>query len=154
MSEYCKTRAGVRYPSPPPGHCSSVNSVNIGHETTTVSQPSIFRPPGEHTLNNSKNVAKNLLSLWKLEVVTKCLLMTYLSAGMHDSDPEEDDTEDIKPDLSVTSASLAGSTQLTSPAAYPASMLRFIHPQVYRHYHPYLHIQNLHPYFSSLYNQK
>ena len=71
--------------------------------------------------------------------------------GMADSDHEEEELEDVKPDISPP-------TSIVSPApAFPSTypnMLRLIHPHVYRHYHPYLHIHSLHPYFNNLYSQK
>ena len=72
--------------------------------------------------------------------------------GMQDSDHEDDqeDVDDVKPDLGGGGLSPGLGSNTTS--SYPG-MLRFIHPQVYRHYHPYLHIHNLHPYFSNLYSQ-
>ena len=72
-----------------------------------------------------------------------------------DSDTEtEQELEDVKPELSNHSMMTSGHTAgVTGVNSYP-NMLRLIHPQVYRNYHPYLHIHNLHPYFSSLYSQK
>ena len=68
-----------------------------------------------------------------------------------DKDKDKDeDVDEVKPDLSGGLSPGLGTNTTTS--SYPG-MLRFIHPQVYRHYHPYLHIHNLHPYFSNLYNQ-
>ena len=71
--------------------------------------------------------------------------------GMQDSDQEEEDVEDVKPDLAPTTSLV--SAPPTFPTSYP-NMLRLIHPHMYRHYHPYLHIHNLHPYFNNLYSQK
>ena len=127
MSEYCKTRIGVGYSSPPPGPglgaqvTSTTPTVQDSQDPPNLSNlgtPAIFRPP-----------------------------------GMGDSDTEEagdtEDTalEDVKPDL----RSFGGLPPV--PASYPG-MLRLIHPHMYRNYHPYLQIHNLHPYFSSLYGQK
>ena len=53
--------------------------------------------------------------------------------GLVDSDEEDDQTEDIKPDMMYTPTTL--------PTSYP-SMLRLLQPHLYRHYHPYLHYTN------------
>ena len=53
--------------------------------------------------------------------------------GLVDSEEEDDQTEDIKPDMMYTSTTL--------PTSYP-SMLRLLHPHLYRHYHPYLPYTN------------
>ena len=53
--------------------------------------------------------------------------------GLVDSEEEDDQTEDIKPDMMYTPTTL--------PTSYP-SMLRLLHPHLYRHYHPYLHYTN------------
>merc|ERR1719318_1535905 len=50
--------------------------------------------------------------------------------GLVDS---EEEGEDIKPDMMYTTT--------TFPTSYP-SMLRLLHPHLYRHYHPYLHYTN------------
>ena len=50
--------------------------------------------------------------------------------GLVDSEEEDDQTEDIKPDMLYTPTTL--------PTSYP-SMLKLLHPHLYRHYHPYLH---------------
>ena len=71
--------------------------------------------------------------------------------GMTDSDHEEEELEDVKPDLTPPTSLI--SPPPVFPSSYP-NMLRLIHPQVYRHYHPYLHIHSLHPYFNNLYSQK
>jgi hypothetical protein len=49
--------------------------------------------------------------------------------GLVDSEKEDGQTEDIKPDMMYTPT--------TFPTSYP-SMLRLLHPHLYRHYHPYL----------------
>ena len=53
--------------------------------------------------------------------------------GMEGSDPEEEEEEDVKHDMSDI---INTTTNLTT--SYP-SMLRLLHPHLYRHYHPYLH---------------
>ena len=70
---------------------------------------------------------------------------------MQDSDQEEEDVEDVKPDLAPATSLVSPSPSF--PTSYP-NMLCLIHPGMYRHYHPYLHIHNLHPYFNTLYSQK
>ena len=48
VSEYCKTRIGVKYPNPSSGLVpSSVVNVTHAQETPTVTPPNIFRPPGK-----------------------------------------------------------------------------------------------------------
>ena len=53
--------------------------------------------------------------------------------GLVDSEEEDDQTEDIKPNMMYTPT--------TFPTSYP-SILRMLHPHLYRHYHPYLHYTN------------
>ena len=124
VSEYCKTRISIGYPSPPPGAggqvTSTTPSVRDQEPLTSLSPPALFRPPG----------------MGDSDTETEATV-----------DPEDAAVEDVKPDL----RSFGGLPPV--PSSYPG-MLRLMHPHMYRHYHPYLHIHNLHPYFSSLYGQK
>ena len=125
VSEYCKTRISIGYPSPPPGGqvTSTTPSVRDSQDPpvlTSLSSPALFRPPGMGDSDTETEAA---------------------------GDTEDAAVEDVKPDL----RSFGGLPPV--PSSYPG-MLRLMHPQMYRHYHPYLHIHNLHPYFSSLYGQK
>ena len=130
VSEYCKSRISLGYPSPPPGGpvlgaqvTSTTPSVQESQDPPSLSAltpPTIFRPPG----------------MGDSDTETEATV-----------DPEDAAVEDVKPDL----RSFGGLPPV--PSSYPG-MLRLMHPHMYRHYHPYLHIHNLHPYFSSLYGQK
>ena len=58
--------------------------------------------------------------------------------GLEDSDDDTKQEEDVKPDVSVMM-----SPTTTLHTHYP-SMLRLLHPHLYRHYHPYLHLARDH----------
>ena len=60
--------------------------------------------------------------------------------GLQDSDEENDEAEDIKPNMSDM-MNTTTTFPTTFPTSYP-SMLRLLHPHLYRHYHPYLHYTN------------